>query len=113
MADVYRANLDLGKLRTHIWKSERIGCDDAALRQWLLRRGFWPEGERWLAEASDLAALPAGVVTDRGPPVVHPRWEGDPIYAAIAVEIEESWQDCELVAEALRDGRRFVLAEEY
>lgn len=105
MAGVYRANLDLGKLRTQLFKADRVGRSNNAIEAWLVDRGFWRDGDQWLADASALAELPTGVVAARGKAVEPKPWRDDPIYALI---LRIADQEC-----SNQKARWFVLIEEY
>lgn len=111
MITVRRAQLDLGKLRTHLFKSEKIGRTNDELAAWLTNRGFWPDGDRWLGEQSALNNLPIGVVVDLEPPVRPKPWQGDPLYRSILEWADEEWDTTCRVKDS--EIWKFVLVEEY
>lgn len=113
MSGVHRASLDLGKLRTRLFKADRVGRGNDALEAWLARRDFWRDGDRWLGEASALAALPPGVVTDRGPAVRPRPWRDDPVYGLIFRVVEDDWKGYCHGRDPGRPAWQFVLVEEY
>lgn len=110
---VYRATLNLSKLRTHLFRSERVGRSNDALSAWLTERGFWPDGDCWLGEASALDALPAGVVALRGEAVRPTPAQDDPLYGLIFGMADEQWEFYCRDREPDSDALRFVLVEEY
>lgn len=113
MSGVYRAKLNLGKLRTHLFKSERAGRSNDALAEWLAQRGFWRDGDRWLGGESALSALPPGVVTERGEAVQAQPWRDEPLYASIFAIADEQWDFFCRDNEPDSEVWRFVLVEEY
>jgi hypothetical protein len=113
MAAVYRADLNLGRLRTHLFKTDGVGRDNAAVAAWLADRGFWRDQDRWLGEESALAGLPPGVVTHRGDRVEAAPWQGDPVYALIFGMADDAWQFYCRDNDPTSRAWRFVLVEEY
>lgn len=113
MIRVYRASLNLERLRTLLFKSERVGRSNHALEKWLSDRGFWRDGDHWLGEESALAMLPLGVVTDRGEQVWPQPCRDDPYYDLIFRTAEAEWEFFCRDIEPDRDVWRFVLVEEY
>ena len=54
---MYRVQIDMTQLRSHIKPLRRTAVNDAVLNKWLLRSGFKPQGDWWIVPEPRLAQL--------------------------------------------------------
>lgn len=112
MAEICRVTIRIDRLRTHLFKADRVGRTDEAIRSWLKVRGIWPEGDHWLAQVAGLDAVPAEAIVEQAPLLAAP-WRGDRLYDVLLQEADAQWES--LCRAGFAGGERwgFVMVEEY